>query len=129
MSNLIESLVTGQQQQWADAYAANRETTELALAQGDNETRLSLGNMNLQGVQAQAEASKFAATEGARGQIESSRLVSQAQIETQRIASQSQERQIGLTGEETRKTDLQSEMFRRYKEAKDQGDALRAFRA
>lgn len=129
LSNSVEALLAAWQQNFAETYAANRETTELAIAQGDNQTRLSLGQMNLQGVLGQAEATKFAASEGARGQIESSRLMSQAQMETQRIASASEERQIGLTGLETRKTNEQSEMFRRYKEAKDQSDALRAFRA
>lgn len=117
-SNAIESYITGQQQAWADKYAADREATEIGIAQADNQTKISLGQMNLQGVQAQAEAQKFAATEAARGSIE-----------TQRVASESQERQIGLEGKETRETNLQSELFRRYKEAKDQGDALRAFRA
>jgi hypothetical protein len=115
-TSLIEGLVAISQQDYNETYAQNRERTAINLANADNQTRLGLGNLNLQGVLAQSEAAKFAASEAARGSIE-----------TQRVASQSQERQIGLTGLETRATNEQLEMFRRYKEQQDYSQARAAF--
>jgi hypothetical protein len=75
----------------------------------ENQSREKLGQFNLQGTLAQAEAhkyaseqaagaTKFAATEATRGQIESTRLT-----------AESAERQIGLTGTQERLT--QAERF------------------
>ena len=137
---IIESLIA-QQQQNAVREALNKaQETELAIAQADNQTRVTLGSQNLQGVQAQADATKFSATQSAEAQKFSSVQAAEAQkfaateqargsIETQRVASESEERQIGLRGTEERQTNLQSELFRRFKEAKDQLDALKAFKA
>lgn len=146
-----EALITDQQQNFIREITASDQELEASIAQGDNQTRVTLGSQNLEGVKAQADATKFSATEQAgatkfasqqAAEAEKFSSVQQAEaqkfsateqargsIETQRVASESQERQIGLTGEETRKTDLQSELFRRFKEAKDQLDALKAFRA
>jgi hypothetical protein len=136
----VESLIAQQQQAFAREALNKAQETELAIAQGDNQTRVTLGSQNLQGVQAQADATKFSATEAAEAQKFSSVQAAEAQkfaateqargsIETQRVASESEERQIGLRGTEERETNLQSELFRRFKEAKDQLDALKAFKA
>lgn len=135
-----ESLIAQQQQAFAREALNKAQETELAIAQGDNQTRITLGSQNLQGVQAQADATKFAASEQAGATKFASVQSAEAQkfaateqargsIETQRVASESEERQIGLRGTEERETNLQSELFRRFKEAKDQLDALKAFKA
>jgi len=147
----IEALIAEQQQNFIREQLAKAQEVELSVAEADNATRVTLGSQNLEGVRAQAEATKFASTEQAGATKFSSQQAAEAEkfssvqqaeaqkfsateqargsIETQRVASQSQERQIGLTGEEERKTNLQSELFRRFKEAKDQLDALKAFKA
>ena len=146
-----EALITDQQQNFIREITASDQELELGIAQADNQTKVTLGAQNLEGVKAQADATKFSATEQAgatkfasqqAAEAEKFSSVQQAEaqkfsateqargsIETERVRSNSLERQIGLTGEETRKTDLQSELFRRFKEAKDQLDALKAFRA
>jgi len=135
-----EALITQQQQDFIrESLDKNREL-EASIAQADNATRVTLGQQNLQGVQAQADATKFASTQQAEATKFSSVQAAEAQkfsateqargsIETQRVASESEERQIGLRGKEERETNLQSELFRRFKEAKDQLDALKAFKA
>ena len=47
----------------------------------------------------------------------------------QRVAGQEQRETIGKTGTETRMTDLQQEMFRRYKENRDYEQAQQQYRA
>ena len=47
----------------------------------------------------------------------------------QRVAGQEQRETIGKTGTETRTTDLQQEMFRRYKENRDYEQAQQQYRA
>ena len=148
---VTESLTAGQQQAANTFSQLLDQTNELQLAQADNQTRIQLGAQNLQGVQAQADATKFASSEQAGATKFASQQAAEAEkfssvqsaeatkfaateqargsIETERVRSESLERQIGLQGEETRKTDLQSELFRRFKEAKDQLDALKAFKA
>ena len=126
---LIEGLITAGQQDWLSTYAQNREITAMGLAKADNETRLGLGQFNLQGALAQAEATKFAASQQAEATKFAATEQARGSIETQRVASQSEERQIGLTGGETRTTNEQLEMFRRYKEQQDYSQARAAFRA
>lgn len=190
----------------ADRINYNKSIADKELANINNLSNERIADFNLQGVKSQSEATRyaaeqaagaqrFAATEGARAQIESTQLATASQerqigltgtqqrllaveqggqerlnIETtgrQQRQTQAdllagQERQIGLTGQEQRSTQkellagqerqiqmtgaeqrstiqeqarqdretaLQSELFRRYKEQKDQNDALRAFRA
>ena len=146
-----EALITDQQQNFIREITASDQELEASIAQGDNQTRVTLGSQNLEGVKAQADATKFSATEQAgatkfasqqAAEAEKFSSVQQAEaqkfsateqargsIETQRVASESEERQIGLRGKEERETNLQSELFRRFKEAKDQLDALKAFKA
>lgn len=128
----------------------------------ENKSNERLGEFNLQGTQAQAEATKyaseqsagatrFAATESARGQIETQKIASDSaerqigltgteQRKTQADLLAGQERQIGLTGaeerltvgkqaQEQRETELQQELYRRYREEKDYSQARSAFRA
>ena len=70
----------------------------------ENKSNERLGEFNLQGVQAQADATKFAAEQSAGATRFAASESARGQIETQRIASQSAERQIGLTGAEERLT-------------------------
>ena len=150
-SGISENITSAQQQTFNLLSQFLNNTNEKDLATADNATRVTLGSQNLQGIQAQADATKFASSEQAGATKFASQQSAEAEkfssvqaaeatkfaateqargsIETQRVASESQERQIGLSGEETRKTDLQSELFRRFKEAKDQLDALKAFKA
>ena len=125
----IEGMISLQQGADNERYRANERSHELITQANELASRQKLGELNLQGIQSQSEATKFAASESAGATRFAATEAARGSIETQRVASESQERQIGLTGRETRETDLQQEMFRRYKEQKDQSDALRAFRA
>jgi len=139
-SSLLDLAISQQQQGFIREINNSNQAQELNLANAENKTTLGVAGLNLQGVQAQADATKFASSQQAEATKFSSVQAAEAQkfsateqargsIETERVRSESLERQIGLQGEETRKTDLQSELFRRFKEAKDQLDALKAFKA
>jgi hypothetical protein len=70
----------------------------------ENQSNERLGQFNLQGVQAQAEATKYAAEQSAGATRFAATESARGQIETQRVASESAERQIGLTGAQERLT-------------------------
>lgn len=136
----VEALIAEQQQNFIREQLAKAQELEARIAEADNATRVTLGSQNLEGVKAQADATKFSSVQEAEAtkfasvqSAEATKFAATEQargsIETQRVASESEERQIGLRGKEERETNLQSELFRRFKEAKDQLDALKAFKA
>jgi hypothetical protein len=70
----------------------------------ENQSNERLGEFNLQGVRAQADATKYASEQSAGATKFAATESARGQIETQRVASESAERQIGLTGAEERLT-------------------------
>lgn len=70
----------------------------------ENQSQEQLGQFNLQGTLAQAEAHKYASEQAAGATRFAATEATRGQIESTRLTTESAERQIGLSGAEERKT-------------------------
>jgi hypothetical protein len=79
----------------------------------------------------QAAGAEERLTVGKRGEEERATIGKQGEEERLTVGKTGEEQRltIGKTGEETRLTDLQQEMFRRYKENRDYEQAQQQYRA
>jgi hypothetical protein len=88
----------------AETFNERQAQAELDLQNLQNLSQEQLGQFNLQGVLAQADAQRFAASQSADATKFAASESTRGQIESTRISTQSAERQIGLSGEQERLT-------------------------
>jgi len=96
------------------------------------ETRLGqrvAGEEERAGIRVTGEESRFGQRVAGQEERAGIRTTGRESRRGQRVAGQEQRETIGKTGTETRTTDLQQEMFRRYKENRDYEQAQQQYRS